>query len=108
MAAVLPITHLYLLVFGLLTIAGGVMGFVRAKSKASLLAGGIAGIALLAAWWLMGSQGRPGVILGLVVSLALAARFVSSYGKSKKMMPAGLMAILSVLGVVLTVLALLG
>ena len=106
MASVLPITHVFLLVFGLLTIAGGVLGFVKANSKPSLIAGGVAGLALLAAWWLMGAYGRPGVILGLVVSLALAGRFVGAYRKSKKMMPAGMMAILSVIGIVLTALSL--
>lgn len=105
---ILSVTHIYLLVFGLLTIAGGVMGFVKANSKPSLIAGAVAGLALLAAWWLMGTQGRAGVILGLVVSLALAGRFVGAYAKSKKMMPAGMMAALSVIGVVLTAASLVG
>ena len=32
----------YLFLFGVLTIAGGIMGFVKAKSRASLIAGTIA------------------------------------------------------------------
>jgi uncharacterized membrane protein (UPF0136 family) len=97
----------YLLVFGVLSIAGGVMGFVKAKSNASLLAGGIAGALLLLAGYLLGTaNARAGLILGVVVSVVLAGRFVPSFLKTKKAMPAGLMALLSVVGAVLTVLLL--
>lgn len=92
----------YLFGFGVLTIAGGVMGFVKAKSRASLIAGSISGALLILAGYLVGTNGRLGLFLGLGVSAALAARFVSSYRKSKKVMPAGLMAVLGVVGVVFT------
>lgn len=98
------LARLYLFVFGALTIAGGVMGFVKAKSRPSLVAGSIAGCALLTAGYLMGSGGQFGPILGLVVSASLAGRFVGAYRKSKKVMPAGLMAALGIAGVVLTAL----
>jgi uncharacterized membrane protein (UPF0136 family) len=97
----LEIARIWLYVFGAITIAGGVMGFVKAKSKASLIAGGIAGALLIGAALLFQSGGRNGVILGLVVSLALAGRFVGVYRKSKKVMPAGVMALLSVISVAL-------
>lgn len=99
----------YLLVFGVLTILGGVIGFVRAKSIASLLAGGIAGGLLLFAGALclnVGVSPKPGLVLGLVVSAALAARFVMSFRKSRKVMPAGLMAVLGLIGIGMTALAL--
>lgn len=101
------IAKLYLFVFGALTIAGGVVGFVKAGSKASLIAGGVSGLLLLAAGWLV-TTGKvmPGLVLGLVLSLALAGRFVPGFLSTRKMMPAGMMALLSVAGVVLTVLGL--
>jgi len=102
----LDLARLYLIVFGVLTVAGGVMGFVKAKSKASLIAGGLAGGLLLVAGWLVGSNARPGLILGLFVSLALAGRFIMAFRKGRKLMPAGLMAILGVVGVILTTAAL--
>lgn len=104
----LELARYYLFVFGVLTIAGGVMGFVKAKSKASLIAGGISGLVLLACGYLVSSGpfARVGLVVGLVVSLALAGRFVGAFRKSKKFMPAGLMAILGVAGVVVTALAL--
>ena len=98
--------RIFLFIFGVVTVAGGILGFVKASSKPSLIAGGIAGALLLLAGWLAGTQGRVGYIVGLVVSLALAGRFVTAFGKTKKVMPAGVMAVLSVVGVVLTGLAL--
>jgi uncharacterized membrane protein (UPF0136 family) len=95
----------YLYVFGALTIAGGVVGFVKAKSKASLIAGTVAGVLLLVSGYLVGTSGRNGLFLGLAVSASLAARFVGAFARSRKVMPAGVMAVLSVVGVVLTVLA---
>jgi uncharacterized membrane protein (UPF0136 family) len=98
----LELLRIYLFVFGVLTVVGGVMGFVKAKSNASLIAGGISGVLLLVAGYLMGSANlQIGLILGLVVCVALAGRFVPSYLKTKKAMPAGMMAVLSVLGTVL-------
>ena len=78
------------------------MGFVKAKSKASLIAGGISGVLLLLAGWLIATKLYVGLGLGMVVSLALAGRFVPSFLESKKMMPAGMMAALSVIAIVLT------
>lgn len=100
------LVRFYLFGFGVLTIAGGVMGFVKAKSRASLIAGTISGGLLIVAGYLVGSSGRLGLIVGLGVSAALASRFVMAYRKSKKVMPAGLMAVLGIAGVILTAVAL--
>lgn len=106
----LELVRIYLFVFGVVTIAGGVMGFVKAKSRASLIAGSISGIALLAAGWLIGgsSTTTTGLALGFAISLALAGRFGNAFRQTKKVMPAGLMAGLGVAGVVLTILGLRG
>jgi uncharacterized membrane protein (UPF0136 family) len=97
----------YFFVFGLLSLAGGVMGFVKAKSQASLIAGGVAGVLLLVAGYLMGaSPSLAGPILGMVLCLALAGRFVPAFVRTKKVMPAGMMAVLSVVGALLLVLLL--
>lgn len=101
------VAWLYLYLFGVLTIAGGVMGFVRAKSKASLIAGTVAGGLLLLSGYLVGRAApRDGLFLGLAISSSLAVRFVGTYVRSRKVMPAGMMAVLSVIGVVVTLLAL--
>ncbi len=102
------LTRIFFIVFGLLTIAGGVIGFVKAKSRASLIAGAVSGLLLLAAAMLMRSQPLAGEIMGLVVSLLLAGRFVPAFLKTRAPMPAGMMSVLSVIGVVLTLLLLVG
>jgi len=102
----------YLLVFGVLTIAGGVIGFVKAKSRASIIAGTIAGGALIFAGsvWFASEPSATHttihLVVGLAVSLALTARFAMTFRRSRKLMPAGLMALLGVLGLVVTTLAL--
>jgi len=104
----LDLVRLYLFAFGGITIAGGVMGFVKAKSRPSLIAGSVSGVLLLGSGYLVGtSQTRVGLILGLIVSLGLAGRFISVFRKSGKIMPAGLMAVLGVAGVIVTMVGLL-
>ena len=103
----LELTKNYYLLFGALTILGGVIGFVKAGSRASLIAGGVSGaLILLAAWLVMSGQAQAGLILGLVISAVLEMRFLPAFLKTKKPMPAGMMAALSLGGTVLSVLAL--
>ena len=104
----LDLVRIYLLVFGLITITGGVIGFVKAKSRASLIAGSVSGVLLLVAAYLTGTMGRPGLILGLIVSLALAARFAPKVRMSPRATVAGMMTALGTLGIGLTVFSLIG
>jgi uncharacterized membrane protein (UPF0136 family) len=104
----LDAVRIYLYVFGVLTIAGGVVGFVKAKSRPSLIAGGSSGALLLLAGYLLATRMTFGLGLGLVVSLGLAGRFIGAFRKSGKIMPAGLMAMLGSLGTILTAYGLLG
>ena|SRR5476649_489114 len=98
-------TKIYFIVFGLLTIAGGVMGYVKAGSTASLIAGSISGLLLLVAAFLLPSQAVAGLMIGAMVSLLLAAYFLPAFLRTSKMMPAGMMSLLSILGIVVAVVA---
>ncbi len=98
-------TKIYFIVFGLITIAGGVMGYVKAGSTASLIAGSISGILLLVAAFLLPSHVVVGLAIGGIVSLLLVAQFLPAFFRSGKMMPAGMMSLLSIIGIVLAVLA---
>lgn len=103
----LDFTKIYYFIFGILTIAGGAMGYVKAKSVASIAAGGISGLLLIAAGVLISTKTQAGLILGLLISIALAGRFIPAFMKTSAFMPAGLMSILSVIGIVLTIIALI-
>jgi len=101
--------RIYLAAFGLITIAGGLVGFLKAKSRASLIAGSVSGGLLLLASYVIGqtpNAARAGLLLGVAVSLALAARFAMAFRKGRKMMPGGLMALLGIVGTLLTAAAL--
>jgi len=100
-------TKIYFIIFGLLTIVGGVMGYVKAGSAASLIAGAICGVLLLIAAFLLPGYLTPGLILALVVSLTLAGRFLPAFIKTGHLMPAGLMSVLSVIGIVMAIIALI-
>jgi uncharacterized membrane protein (UPF0136 family) len=103
----LEFAKLYLILFGVLTSAGGVKGFVKAGSRASLIAGGVTGALLLVAGYLVGSGSFvAGLVLGLVLSLALAGQFGPKFFRTRKIMPAGMMAVLGVIGIAVTVLGL--
>ncbi|MDQ2868434.1 MAG: TMEM14 family protein [Verrucomicrobiota bacterium] len=96
---------IYFLIFGALTIAGGVMGYVSKGSVPSLIAGTISGLLLLLAAFLLPERQMIGLIIALVVSLLLAAQFVPKLLRGGKMMPAGMMSVLSVLGLIAAIAA---
>ena len=87
------------LIYGLLVAAGGVMGYVKASSSASLIAGVAAGLALAgaSAAMLRGNY-QAGWWVALVVALLLLGRFgAAAYSKGFKLMPGGLVIILSLI-----------
>ena len=96
---------IYFLVYGALTIVGGLVGYLKAGSTISLVSGGIAGALLIVAALLLPSQFVAGIILALVVSVLLAGRFVPNFFATGKVMPALMMSILSVIGIVVAVAA---
>ena len=97
---------IYFIIFGILTIAGGIMGYVKAGSTPSLIAGSITGILLIVAALLLPAHQLAGLMLALVVSLLLAAQFLPKFLRTGKAMPAGLMSILSVIGLIWAMVAL--
>jgi uncharacterized membrane protein (UPF0136 family) len=96
---------IYFIIFGLLTIVGGVIGYVKAGSTASIIAGSISGIALIVAAFLIPGNVALGLIIAGVISLALAGRFIPAFMQTGKVMPAGLMSALSVIGVIVAIVA---
>lgn len=86
------------LIYGILTAAGGVFAYLSVKSVPSIVAGGASGLLLIFAGYLMmrGSYGA-GWWVALVVTLALLARFAAASYTDFKFMPGGMMILLSVI-----------
>lgn len=92
-------------VYALLLIVGGYIGYVKAGSRPSLIAGTISGIIALVALgltWL----GGFGFWIGLVLASALTVMFAIRFRKSGKFMPSGMLAAVSLLMIGMMVLAL--
>jgi uncharacterized membrane protein (UPF0136 family) len=103
--AVMDPVKLYFIIFGALTIIGGIIGYVKAGSLPSIVAGSITGVLLLIAGWLLPQHRAVGLTTALVISLVLAAQFVPKFFRTGRMMPAGLMSILSVIGLIVAIVA---
>jgi len=97
-------TKTYFIGFGLVTIAGGIMGYVKARSTVSLSAGAISGGLLLVAAFLLPSHAVVGLTLGGLISLLLTGYFLPAFFRSRQIEPAGMMSVLSVMGVVFAIL----
>ena len=101
--------EIYFIAFGLITIFGGVFGYLKARSIPSLVAGGIAGLLLVVgalllprlAAWVMGAS------LCLVVSLLLVGRFLPSLFRGK-LNPALYVVPLGIIGAILAGVLLFG
>lgn len=82
-------------IFGLLLIAGGIMGYVKAKSMMSLLTGILSGIMVFVACNLGKTKPREGYLFIGAISLVLAIFFALRYSTTHVFIPSGLMLILS-------------
>ncbi len=95
-------------VFGGLVILGGVMGYVKARSKASLFAGlafgALLGLCGMAIW----EGRRVGLQAGTGIALALAVIMGRRFFATKKFMPAGLVAVLGLVVAVVLGMTLFG
>lgn len=86
--------------YGILAIAGGVLGYVKAKSTASLISGIVSGVLLLIGG-LLQQQGSPfGLVFSAIVTGVLVAVFIVRLIKTRKFMPAGIMIIAGLIVVI--------
>ena len=90
-------TFVIVSVFGLFSLTGGIIGFLKAKSRASLIAGAISGFALLICAYGI-SQGSGWAFFGSAfIAFLLGFRFSRTWLKNRRVMPDLLMVLLSLL-----------
>ena len=83
------------LVYALIIAAGGMMGYVSAKSTASLISGFISGVLLLVAFALSLRNPKVGFALAALIALGLGIFFLVRFLHTGKWMPAGISVVLS-------------
>jgi uncharacterized membrane protein (UPF0136 family) len=81
--------------YGVLVIGGGMMGWTKARSKPSLIAGLVAGALLFISGYAMWIGAVFGYWLGIGIAAGLLVTMGTRFLKTRKFMPAGLTALLS-------------
>jgi uncharacterized membrane protein (UPF0136 family) len=99
-------TAIEIWVYGVIMILGGIMGYVKVGSKASLLSGVGFGLGLLACGYGAWCGSGNSVAAAEIIALLLVVLFAIRYAKKRRFMPAGMLAVLSVVAVVVFWLAL--
>lgn len=89
--------------YGILAIVGGIIGYIQATSKVSLLSGSISGLLLILAAYFQLQGQTWGLILAVLVTAVLVVVFAFRLVKTRKFMPAGLMTILGLLALAVMV-----
>ena len=87
--------------YGALSLAGGAIGYAKARSRASLIAGSTSGALLIACAIGLQHGHRAAAVAGGVTALALGARFFAVWLQKRRVMPDLIM----VLGATVTVVA---
>jgi uncharacterized membrane protein (UPF0136 family) len=73
--------------YGLLSIVGGVMGYIKSQSKVSLISGGVSGLLLLILAGIMNAGYQWAVTVAAIIIALLIVVFVIRWFKTKKFMP---------------------
>jgi uncharacterized membrane protein (UPF0136 family) len=95
------VAHYAIIILSQLVLVGGIIGFKKANSKASLIAGVISSVALDACFAYGFVNLQAGLIGALVVTGLLDIVFIMRLMKTKKFMPSGMILILCIITQVL-------
>jgi len=93
--------QIVLIVYAVLLLAGGIAGYRSAGSKASLYSGVGSAALLFLGWGLSLVSLVAGLWLGAIVTLLLCVAFALRLAKTRKMMPAGMLLLVSGLTLIL-------
>jgi uncharacterized membrane protein (UPF0136 family) len=89
-------------VYGLVALIGGTIGYLKAGSLASLIAGGGSGVLLIVCALVARQKPKPGLIAAIVVSVLLVGRFVSASAAAGAVAPVALTMILGGVAVIVS------
>ena len=89
------------LLFGLLVLVGGIVGYTTTASRASLISGGAFGIALLASGLAVLRGKHTGLLMAPLLTVLLTAFFGYRFMQSSEVIPSGLMTVLGLVAVIL-------
>ena len=95
-----------IIVYAVVVAAGGAMGFLKGKSKISLISGLASAVILIVARLIANNSPAVGLGIALACAIALAIVFVGRLRKTRKIMPAGVMIVASAIAAVLFALGL--
>ncbi len=101
------VAQVSLLIYAVLLVVGGLVGYIQAQSKVSLIAGLGSGMVASIIYGITLSQPAIGFSLGAILGLILTGVFIMRFRKTQTFMPAGFLSILSVAITVLSGLALI-
>ncbi len=99
----MSVTLIVVIVYALFCGIGGFIGFKKANSKASLIAGSVSELLLFLCAAGIYAGYRFALIATILIAAALAGRFVKTYQEKQRVMPDLMMVILSAI-VILVVL----
>jgi uncharacterized membrane protein (UPF0136 family) len=94
------------IIYGLLVFVGGLMGYRKARSVPSLIAGLAFGSALVVSGLYLWHGEQMGLTAALVLAATLLVLMGIRFAKTRKFMPAGLVAVLSLVAMVVFAVAL--
>ena len=104
----MTVAQITLIVFALLMETGGMIGYFVKRSKPSLIAGAASGGLLIVAFAVTFFNMPVGLWIGAVVSLLLCLVFGIRFAKTRKLMPSGMLLVLSVVASAILLVAVLG
>jgi uncharacterized membrane protein (UPF0136 family) len=81
------------ILYGILSLLGGILGYAKAQSKPSLISGTISGVLLIISGLAITQGAAWGWWFALILTFVLESVFFWRLIKTRKFMPAGLMVI---------------
>ncbi|HAA29135.1 MAG TPA: hypothetical protein DCE56_17335 [Cyanobacteria bacterium UBA8553] len=96
-----------IVIYAVVVLLGGVMGYLKAKSKVSLFAGIGSGIGLIISWFIFRQEPLVGLGLATLIALLLVIVFIIRFFRTRSFMPSGLMTVFSIAATAVFVVGLL-